>query len=196
MGNFIRILLILYLAILGLTFLILGVVDPSIAAPIPDPPFRRVLIGAIAVILAGILRLWIDKLTIENEFWTSDVVTELEGVRSVFGKFIGTFLFILCIPYWFTQMGEWIYYLNWWIFSGLQNWWEPLIFLLSLWYLIFYSLNKDFIYYEWLLGRVFFLGILLPNAPLFNYTVIPAIIGIWIRLFYQLLKQIIITRNE
>lgn len=196
---------LIYLLVLGTVILIFGFADFSVADDVPSPAQGWVIGGAIAIVLAGIFRLWYDAVTVEKEVWSSpnstydqppqNQTTTVEndplgcaGITSIFGKVLGTIIWLLWLPFLFTQVGEWFYQLSWWIFSTITDLWFPLRFLIALTWGLSYFAMKTFVNCEWLLSRVFFLGFLFPNQILFQYTVIPAIMGIWGRNSYQLLR--------
>ncbi len=200
-----RTLILIELILLIIVFLVLGIADFSVAEAVPNPSKITVFSSTVAVILAIVIRLRIDALTIEKEVWSSDTITINQesdsntnngciGIGSVFNKIVGTVIYLLLFPFGFTKIGEIIYQLNWWVFTTLIEWWPPLIYGFPLIGFISGLSTTSVISYEWLLSRIFFLGFIFPNQQLYIYTVLPGIIGIWVRIFYQILKQLILPK--
>jgi len=201
----------IYLLLLGSVFGFLGVADFSVADDVPNPSKMSVLSSAIAIIIAIIFTLRLDALTIEKDVWEekTNVIPENPnqdaeqvndsdgnnpsnrgciGISSVFIKIFGTVIYLLLFPFQFTKLGEWIYQIQWSIFTTLEGWSSFLPIILAFLCLMSYSFQRSFIHYVWLLGRIFFLGVLFTNQVLFQYTIIPTIIGSYMQLFYQFLR--------
>ncbi|AFZ42740.1 hypothetical protein PCC7418_0511 [Halothece sp. PCC 7418] len=193
----------IYLLLLGSVFFFLGVADFSVADDVSNPSKISVTGSAISLIVAMILVLWIDSVTTEKDIWKGDKNVTPEntaqsneelnnsgclGISSILNKILGTFFYLLLVPLQFTKIGEWFYQIQWFVFSTLDNWSSLLPIILAFLFFLSYSLQKSFVYYVWLLGRICFLGLLFTNQVLFQYTIIPSIMGICVQLSYQLLR--------
>ncbi|MGP1386419.1 MAG: hypothetical protein ACTS2F_22855 [Thainema sp.] len=196
--TFVLIQVLIYLALLVFSFLILGVADFSVAATVADPSKLAVIGAMSAILIAGGLQWWINRaiaqrntrISAERQNASSDAdqAAGCAELSTLISQVVGTIIYILLLPLAFSKIGEWIYQLNWWVFTSLRNQWPPLIYLLSVMSFLGFLFQNSLIYCEWLLGRAFFIGFLFPNQPLFLYTVVPAIAGLWAQVTYKLIK--------
>lgn len=145
------------LAIFGCILFVSGCADVSKASPIqnPLPTIRWIVVGAI--ILAALVRIVIVS-TRDTEMATN-LLTEVPT----------SIITVLLV---WTKLGEWGYMLTTW----LVDLWFPLIFVIG--FLNF--VGGFFGNILPTLGITVLLGFVFTDKTLFNFLVIPAVVGIWV----------------
>lgn len=198
--TFLLIQALIYIVLLGSAFLFLGVADFSVAADVADPPQVAVLGAMGAIIVAGGLQWWLNRAISKQDTWAiaerenaaseDDDASGCAELSTFISQVVGTIIYILLVPFAFSKTGEWAYQLNWWFFTSIQKWWPPLIYVLSLTGFLSFFFRGSLVSGEWLFSRAFFVGLLFPNQPLFLYTVVPEIAGLWAQVMYKLIKLV------